>query len=874
MFRSLDPALCSLSSYLRSKLTFTLTGMLLGVLLAGSSAAAQNTINTIAGAYSANTVPLSADIPGPTAAVLDAQGNLYVAAPFSQYVFQMNSGRTSVSAYVGLGWVGYWGHPNTRLKGLLAEPTGLAIDAQGNLFIADSGNNSIRKVSTDGTLSTVAGTSQPCPQAKCGDGGPAIGARLNGPEGVALDVQGNVYVADTGDNRVRCVVMVAGGCGGSVKPVGTIIGFAGSLTSCPLPTSTCGDGGLATLANLSGPSGIFVDGSGNVYISDTGDNRIRQVTKHKINTIAGTGNNCFGTAKCGDGGSALAANLGAPHAIWVVSPTLYYIADTRSNRIREVSSGTINTFAGNGAAGFNGDGGLPTNAKLSAPTGVYADSTGNVYISDTGNQRIREVTGSGSTAQINTILGGGNGGDGLGAAAAGVALAQPYAVVVDASNNYYIADTANNRVRVVNTQATQILVANVVVQPGTIATIAGNGNSGFAKSNNGGSALLATLNGPKGVAVDAVGNIYTATPTDGIVWRVDGTTGVISQFAGDFQPCTGGVPGCGDGGPANQAQLSTPSSLAVDAAGDVYIADPAANRVREVTNSGTISTIAGTGTAGDGGDDGPATTIALSGPFGVAVDQSGNIYVADSGNNKIRCVVGVAGGCGGSASPVGNMIHFAYDGLFNFKGDGKPAITATRWNPTEVAVDSRGNVFVGGGNDDLVQRIDVAPPNVVETVAGIDTQWWWYAFCCDGGPATKAHVDNSGLAVDGNENLLIADVGNNRIRQVANLIAVGTPAPATLSFGNVTVGQKSAPMPVTFTNTGANDLVIATIGTSATYTQTNNCPASSSSLVPGVNCTIQVTFAPTKKGVINGTLTVTDNAFKNQQVVKLTGTGN
>jgi hypothetical protein len=311
----------------------------------------------------------------------------------------------------------------------------------------------------------------------------------------------------------------------------------------------------------------------------------------------------------------------------------------------------------------------------------------------------------------------------------------------------------------------------------------------------------------------------------------------------------------------------------VDTAGNVYIADPDSNRIRQVSNSGTISTFAGTGTAGECKCDGPATTVPLSRPFGVTVDLSGNVYIADSGNNKIRCVIGVAGGCGGSAGPVGNMVRFAYDGAVNFQGDGGPALSATRWNPTEVAVDSRGNVFVGGGNDDLVQRIDVAPPNVVVTIAGIDTQWWWYAFIGDGGPETNGRVDNSGMAVDSNQNLLIADVGNNRIRQVANLIAVGTAAPTTLNLGNVAVGQQSAPMPVTFTNTGANDLVISAISTSLKFTQTNNCPASTSSLVPGVNCTVQVTFAPTKKGIVNGTLTITDNAFKNKQVVKLTGTG-
>jgi trimeric autotransporter adhesin len=850
------------------KVAFALAACLTLFLLFASFAVGQNIINTVAGNYVASTTPTGADMPGPTAAIQDSQGNLYVAAPYSQYIFEMSG--SSVTAYTGMGWVGYWGKTTTRLKGLLAEPTGLAMDTQGNLYIADSGNNSVRKVDTSGNLSTVAGISEPCPQAKCGDGGPAISAKLNGPQSVAVDSKGNVYIADTGDSRVRCVIAVAGGCGGSTKPVGTIIGFAGSLTSCAVSTSSCGDGGPATSAMLNSPAGISLDSSGNVYISDTGDNRIREIVKHVINTIAGTGKYCFGSESCGNGGSALSAYLGAPRGLWVVSPTLYYIADTRTNTIRVVTSGTIAAFAGDTAVGFKGDGGLPTAAKLSGPMGVWANAAGDVFIADSGNQRIREVTGTGSGAVINTVLGGGNGGDG--GAATSAELAQPYTVALDSNNNYYIADTANNRVRVVNTQTSAITVATVSVPAGAIATIAGNGEFGYAKGNNGTPALTAAVNGPEGVAVDSTGNIYITDPSDGIVWEVNNGTGVISIFAGDFQPCNAPAPGCGDGGSATNAQLSAPSSLAIDGSGNIFITDPVANRIREVSN-GTISTVAGTGTSGYSGDGGLATAAELSRPFGVAVDALEDLYIADSNNNVLRCVLGAVGGCGGLTNTVGNIVTFAYNGNEVFQGDGGAALSATRWNPTEVAVDSRGNVFVGGGNDDLVQRIDIAPPNIVVTVAGNDLQYWWYAYCCDGKPAIKARIDNAGLAVDSNQNLLIADVGNNRIREVANLIAVGTATPTTLNFGDVKVGQKSSPMPVTLQNTGSNDLVISTIGTSGVFTQTNTCPASTSSLVPSASCTVSVTFTPTKTGVVNGTLTISDNGFYAKQTVKLTGTG-
>jgi sugar lactone lactonase YvrE len=864
MFRAVNPCRRSIS-HLNCLLAVSL-------LLLASFARGQNKINTVAGTVSAPSTPLAADVPGPTATVEDANGNLYVASPFSQYVFQM-SGNT-VSAFAGKGFIGYFPPAGPPTQRALWGPTALAVDTKGNIYIADSGNNVIREVNTAGNLVTVAGRSEPCPQSTCGDGRPAINALLNNPEGVAVDASGNVYIADTGDNRVRCVVMVANGCGGSTNAVGDIVAFAGSLTSCSDPTSACGDGGLAVNANLNAPAGVALDSSGNVYVTDTGDNKIREVSANIINTIAGTGKSCNGTLACGDGGPALSANLGAPRATWVVSPTLYYIADVRTNRIRAVSSGTITTFAGNGAAGFKGDGGLPTNAKLSGPTGVFVDAAGNMFISDTGNQRVREVTGSGSSAVINTVLGGGSGGDGGGATAAGAELAEPYAVAVDSSNNYYIADTANNRVRVVNTQSSAITVATVTVPAGAIATLAGTGQSGSSTGNNGVSALQATLNAPHGVVLDSAGNIYITTPLDGVVWEVNNTTGIISQFAGNFQTCTGRAPACGDGGPANKAQLTTPSSLAIDLAGNIFITDPGANRVREVSN-GVISTAAGSGIAGHSKDGVAAINAELSRPYGVAVDASENLYIADAANNTIRCVLGVVGGCGDTQHiyKVGRINTYAYNGDVNFQGDGGPAINATRWNPTELALDSRGNLFVGGGNDELVQRIDAAPPNIIVTVAGIDTQWWWYSFTGDGGSATKAHINNSGLAIDSNENLLIADIGNNRIREVSGLIGVATPTPTSLDFGDVAVGQTSSPMPVTLQNTGSDDLVISNISIGNNFAQTNTCPSSSSALVPSASCTFSVTFTPKQKGQLTQWLTITSNGYKTKQTVKLTGTG-
>jgi sugar lactone lactonase YvrE len=818
----------------------------------------QNKINTIAGGGTINSSPLSADIPGPTATVEDPSGNIYVAPPSAQYIVRWNKTTGAVTVFAGTGFITY--HENVQKATLspLWSPSGLAADSQGNIYIADTGNNAIRKVDTSGNLSTVAGDSKPCQGGLCGDNGAATKARLNAPQGVAIDSKGNIYIADTGDNRVRCVVVAAAGCGsGANGKIGTILNFAGNSTSaCSSPTDLCGDGGKARLAALNTPMGIAVDKKGHLYIADTLDNRIREVQQvgyqFIINTVAGTGVLCSNsTIACGDGGAATSARLGAPRAVSVDGVGNFYIADTRDHRVRRVTGTTINAFAGTGQFGFTGDGGSPLNAELSNPNGVYVDATGHVFIADTGNQRIREV----AAGVINTFMGGGNGGDGAAAAGTYATLANPYQVAVDSNNNYYIADTSNNRIRVANTQSSAITVAGVQIQPGDIATVAGTGNVGYTGDN--GPALDATLNSPLGLVVDGSGDIYIADSYNGVVREVD-AAGTITTVA------------------ATEA-VTLPSSLAIDKAGNLFIADPAGQVIWELTGS-TITVVAGNGTAGYSGNGGPATSAQLDGPFGVAVDANENLYVADAGNNVVRCVIGAIGACGDTAKkyPVGTIIGYAFNGGFNFAGDGGPALKATRWSANEVAVDSQGNLFIGGGNNPLVQRVDATTRSVL-TIVGNAAQWWYYGFQGDGYAANKAHIDNVGLTVDSNENLLIADAGNNRIR-VVPMIGVATLTPTSLNFGDQTVGTKSAPLQVSLQNTGANDIALSNVKISGDYSQTNNCPTGPATVAPSntafpVTCTFTVYFTPTKKGTRSGSISVTDNAYHSPQVIKLTGVG-
>jgi uncharacterized protein (TIGR03437 family) len=329
---------------------------------------------------------------------------------------------------------------------------------------------------------------------------------------------------------------------------------------------------------------------------------------YTISTVAGNGTQGFS----GDTSLAAFAQLNGPKGVAVDSVGNFYIADFFNNRIRKVSNGAITTVAGNGSYDFSGgesgDGGLAISAQLDGPSGVAVDSAGNLYIADTLYNRIRKV----SNGVITTVAGGQSGlvgsfgGDGGPAISA--ELAGPRGVAVDSAGNLYIADTENNRIRKVSN--------------GVINTVAGDGVC-CGPSGDGGPAISAQLEAPSGVAADSAGNLYIADTDDNLIRKV--SNGVITTVAGD-----GGC--CGD----------EPLGVAVDSAGNVYIADTNSNRIQKVSG-GVITTVAGTGQGGSvggfSGDGGPATSAQLNDPQGVAVDSAGNVYIADTNNNRIRMLV-------------------------------------------------------------------------------------------------------------------------------------------------------------------------------------------------------------------------------------------
>jgi sugar lactone lactonase YvrE len=325
----------------------------------------------------------------------------------------------------------------------LSLPEAVAVDGAGDVYIADYGDNEIRRVTPAGVISLVAGTGTSCQKApSCGDGGPASAARLSFPAGVAVDSKGNVYVADTGDNEIR-----------KISKPGRITRIAGTGSPCSKPPA-CGDGGQAVAAQLTGPTGLAVDAAGDLYIADAGDQEIRKISPSGvISRVAGNGKPCAHPASCGDGGSATSAQLNFPEAVALAPGGVMYVADSGDQEIRKISAtGTITTAAGSGAACASppscGDGGSATRATLSYPNGVAVGPGGGLFIADSSDNELREVNGG----KIQRVAGTGSPcahppacGDNLAASAA--RLGYPTAVAVDAQGHIYVADSADNEVR-------------------------------------------------------------------------------------------------------------------------------------------------------------------------------------------------------------------------------------------------------------------------------------------------------------------------------------------------------------------------------------------------------------------------------------------
>jgi len=791
-------------------------------------AAGTGVITTVAGngtaGYSGDSGPAtSAELNYPFGLAVDSGGNLFISDSSNNAIRKVAAGTGVITTVVGNGLAGYNGDNIAAVSAQLSYPGGIALDKAGNLYIADQENWRIRKVAAaTGVITTVAGIGQ---YGNTGDGGPAISATFMNPTGLAVDSAGDLYIADSNGNVVREVYAGSG-------KISTV---AGTYSGNPYynPSGYSGDGGPATSALLNQPFGVAVDGAGNLYIADSNNGAIRKVSATNsiaspsgfitgiITTVAGNGNLFGCSSLSGDAGAATSASLCYPRGVTTDSAGNLYIAETSESRIREVTVASAPPTTATAAPVFS----VPAGTYFNPQTVTLSDATPGaaIYVSMTGDPATTlwpgyngpiNVTGtimvsavavapgmlpstpvtasytitSPPTAVISTVAGNGvSGTSGAGGPATSAEFAYLRGMAIDSAGNIYLADS------------NAFVVWEISAKTGNIAIVAGNGTPG--SSGDGGPAVNAELESPSGIAVDKAGNVYIADTQTNSIRKVTAATGVISTVAGARNLY--GIPGGkGDGGLATLAFLNQPAGLALDSAGNLYIADTYDYVVRKVTAStGIISTFAGNWAYGYGGDGGPATSAKLNTPFALAFDSAGNLFVGDEYGGRIRKV---AAGTGVISTVAGNGDEFGTS------GDGGLAINAEIF-PQGLAVDAAGNVYISSWPGS-VREVSASTGNIARVVGN-----GYAGFSGDGGSATVAAILNpQGLAFDAAGNLYIADAGNSRVRKVT------FPGPAATPAFSVAAGTYTSVQTVAITD--------STPGAAIYYSADGTTPTTASSL--------------------------------------------
>ena len=514
------------------------------------------------------------------------------------------------------------------------EPHGIALDSSGNLYVADYMNGTIRKVTTSGVVTTLAGTAGTTGFSN----GVGASASFRSLQGIAVDTSGNLYVADAGNRAIRkitssgTVTTLAGASGNDFgQPHGLALGSGGTvlyvtdytsnvvkqvntttgqvtLLAGTAPSAGSTDG-TTTTALFNSPAGIAVDGSGVLFLADSGNSTLRKIATGSVTTFAGTA----GRSSSVDG-TGSEARFDDPYALAVDSAGNVFVADASDHTIRKVStSGVVTTVAGK-AGSFGAVDGAGTAARFRGPLGVAVDADGVVYVADTGNHTVRKITSAGVVSTLAGLAGSSGSLDGTGTAAR---LSSPYGVTVDNARNIYVMESTG--------------VVRKISPDGAVTSLAGqNGSTGLVDGT--GSAARFTV--PFDIAADTGGRLLVSDHGNHAVRAVT-ATGAVTTLAGSGQPGYTNATG-------SAATFKFPSGIAVDAQGNVFLADTDNQVIRLITSSGQTSTVLGNNQKGSA--DGPSASATFSDPKDVAVDSAGNLYIADRGNRTIRKATLVTGG--------------------------------------------------------------------------------------------------------------------------------------------------------------------------------------------------------------------------------------
>jgi mucin-19 len=665
----------------------------------------------------------------PSSAAVDAVGNVYV-ADYENHTIRKITPSGMVSTLAGLaGTSGTADGSGTAAR--FYWPYGVAADAAGNVYVADTSNNTIRKITPLGEVSTLAGLAGASGSAD----GTGTAARFSGPYGVAVDAAGNLYVAEA--NHTIRKITTAGA-------VSTLAGLAGTSGAA---------NGSGTDARFNNPKGVAVDAAGNVYVADTNNHTIRQITPAGVvSTLAGLAGSSGSTE-----GAGTAARFNKPAGVAADASGNIYVADNVNQAIRKISPlAEVSTLAG--LAGTSGAAdGTGTAARFYNPCGVAVDTAGNAYVADRDNHTIRKITSAGVVSTLAGLAAPSGAVDGTGTAAL---FSSPRGVAVGPAGNTYVADYGNHTIRMIN-------------PVGVVTTLAGlAGTSGSAN----GTGTAARFTNPHGVAVDAAGNAYVADTGNHTIRKIT-PAGVVSTLAGLV-----GSAGIANG-TGTAAQFHWPRSVALDTVGNVYVADTSNNTIRKITPAGEVSTLAGLAGA-SGSADGTGTAARFSGPYGVAVDNAGNVYVGDTSNSTIRKI-----------SPGGDVSTLA--GLAGNPGSTDATGTAARFNgPLGVAVDASGNVYIADHSYSTIRKVTSA--GVVTTVAG---RAGVMGFQAGPLPGLLTYPEYLALTPDGD---LVITMSNGVVQVTAPDAAAPQPS-LTVSSSTVARGATFTLTPTFSTGSGAID---------------------------------------------------------------------